>query len=156
MAKFIHHTGTNGFGSAVSLMGSTDLNALSSGGTVTGSQKQQSDFASAQRALLVLEVLTAGWNVSAGGNLTGWFLLSPDAGSTYEATITNVGPARVPDFIIPLPTVSPIAAGLYVSEGPYILLPYGDFKTVILNNTGANTSSNNHTLKAYPVFDTYV
>lgn len=157
MANFIHYTGTNGFlTAAVNLVASTELSSLSNGNTVQVSTTfSQANFNSAQRAALMLTVVTAGWNVSAGGNLTGWFQLSDDGGSNFEANISNTALPRAPDFIIPLPTVSPIAVGRYFSAGPYVLLPYGSFKVYIQNNTGAATSGNSHTLKAYPVADTY-
>lgn len=157
MANFIHQAGTGGFlGTAVNLIAGSELNNLANNGTVTSANSfSQSNFASAQLAYLMLTVITAGWNVvTSGGNIAGWFLLSDD-GTNFEATVSGSGLARTPDFVIPLPLVSPIAAGRYFAVGPAVPVPWSPFKVFLQNITGAATSSNNHTLKAYPVADTY-
>lgn len=152
MANFIHAA----VGTTVNLIASTELNGLANNGTVTSTGSfSQTNFASAPYAYLMLTVVTAGWNVTAGGaNISGWFLLSDD-GSNFEATVTGSALSRAPDFFIPLPLVSPIAIGRYFAAGPVVPVPWSSFKVYLQNNTGAATSSNSHTLRAMPLADTY-
>lgn len=157
MANFIHAAGTGGFiGSAVNLIASTELNNLSNLATATSAGSfSQSNFGSAQLAYLMMTVVTAGWNTTTGGaNIAGWFLLSDD-GTNFEATVSGAALPRPPDFVIPLPVASPIAAGRYFSAGPAVPLPWAPFKVFMQNVTGGATSANSHTLKAFPVADTY-
>lgn len=71
--------------------------------------------------------------LSAGANVAGWFLSTPD-GSTYEST--TVAPPRGPDFIIPLPAATSLAAGSFFKGQGLILVPPATFKVLIQNNTG--------------------
>jgi hypothetical protein len=157
MANFIHQVGTGGYmGSAVSLIAGSELSNLGNNNTVTSTGSfSQSNFVSSPYAYLMLTVVTAGWNViQSGANIVGWFLLSED-GLVFESTITNTALPRPPDFIIPLPLVSPIATGRYFAAGPAVPLPWSPFKVYLQNYTGSATSVNNHTLKALPVADTF-
>jgi hypothetical protein len=152
MANFIHAA----VGTTVNLIASTELSGLINNGTVTSTGSfSQTNFASMPYAHLMLTVVSAGWNVvQSGANIAGWFLLSED-GTNFEATIANTALPRPPDFFLPLPLVSPIATGRYFAAGPAVPLPWSPFKVYLLNYTGAQTSANNHTLKALPVADTY-
>lgn len=70
-----------------------------------------------------------------GGGLTGWFLTSPDSGTTLEPN--NAAPARPPDFTIPLPTsaLSTTNTTVYASQGR-VILPALQFYVLIQNNCG--------------------
>lgn len=71
--------------------------------------------------------------LSAGANLTGWFLTSPDGGTTFEPT--GAAPARPPDFIIPMPATTITASTVYKSAG-LVRIPALQFKCLVQNNTG--------------------
>ncbi len=72
--------------------------------------------------------------LSAGACISGWFLPSPDGGTTYE--VTTVVPPRPPDFLIPCPA-STIGSGVppFKAQG-LVRLPALQFKVMIQNNTG--------------------
>src|SRR6185312_9275681 len=105
--NFLYAAGTSNSGlltAAVTLM-STELNALASAGVIissvggtsglfTNSNTAQGIFAD---LFFTLGTVTS---MSVGANLTGWFLTSPDSGTTLEST--TVVPPRAPDFIVPL------------------------------------------------------
>lgn len=154
MANFIHTAGTNGFisSSPVAINSSTELSGLANSSLVTvATAYNQASYSNAQYGFIELHIVTAGWAVSAGGNLCGWFLHSRDGGTTYETT-NSAALARPPDFIIPLQNTTP-AAGYYYS--PLTALPYDTHKYFIQNNTGATTSANNHIISVLPVLDTF-
>lgn len=75
--------------------------------------------------------------LSAGANLAGWFLVSPDGGTTYEWSNGNTQqPPRPPDFLVPLPAATSLAAAsVFKGAGP-IMVPPGVFKIIVQNNSG--------------------
>jgi len=88
--------------------------------------------------------VTFGTSVAApapGANLAGWWLTSPDGGTTFESTAGfNPGPARAPDFIIPVSTIA-IAAGVVAKAAGLVRIPALDFKVSVQNNLGVTFSS---------------
>src|SRR6266550_5364764 len=60
-----------------------------------------------------------GTAVLVGGNISGYFIKSPDSGSTYERSSAIV---RAPDFIIPIPNTTITAADQFAAVGK-ILIP---------------------------------
>ncbi len=93
-----------------------------------------------------------GTALSAGANIAGWFLTSPDGGTTYE--IATVVPPRAPDFIIPCPATT-IGAGVAPFKATGLVrLPPLQFKVLIQNNTGQTLGNGSTTapyLKVAPV-----
>lgn len=87
-----------------------------------------------------------GTALSAGANLSGWFLTSLDGGTTFESA--SVAPPRPPDFLIPLPATT-ITAGAppFKTMGP-IMVPSLPFKVLVQNNTG-QTFGNGGTTAPY-------
>ena len=154
MSNFIHTAGTNGFIAAapVVLNSSTEFSGVTNGSLVTISTAySQSSYSNAQYGFIEFKIVTAGWTVTAGGNLCGWYLHSRDGGTNYEATNSAALP-RPPDFIIPL-FVGSIGTGYYYS--PLVPLPYDTHKFYVQNNSGNTTSANNHVLSVLPVLDTF-
>ena len=115
MANFIHAAGVNGFiKTPFQLLTAADtgFSALANGSKVTSAHGgalttgifTQSDFGNAQYARIWMTIVTAGMTPTAGGNLSGWWLVSTDGGTTFEtaeATASSTVPAlgRPPDFV---------------------------------------------------------
>jgi hypothetical protein len=154
MSNFIHTAGTNGFAtsSPVAINSSTELSALTNGSLVkVATAFNQSSYNNAQYGFIELQIVSAGWAVSAAGCISGWFLHSRDGGTNYEA-YNSAAPARPPDFTIPLQNLTP-AAGYYYSQ--LVPLPYDTHEYLLQNNTGATTSTHNHVISVLPVEDTF-
>ncbi len=140
----------------LTLTAGADLASLASGAAVTltggGSSgvSSQTNTGSAKRGIVYFQTVTAGFTPTAGGNVSIWFLNSPDGGTAYEstpATASTTVPAlpRPPDCIIPLDVVA-----LGTSALKYSLpckLPEGTFKVVVQNNSGAAFGAGNYTMK---------
>jgi hypothetical protein len=77
--------------------------------------------------------------LAVGANVCGWFLTSPDGGTTYEST--SVAPPRPPDFIIPMPAATSLAASSFFKTAGPVMLPSLDFKVLVQNNTGQALST---------------
>lgn len=75
-----------------------------------------------------------GTALQAGACIAGWFLQSPDSGTTLETT--TVVPPRPPDFIIPLPATTIAAGAAPFAASGLVLIPSLQFKVLIQNNTG--------------------
>lgn len=75
--------------------------------------------------------------LQAGACISGWFLTTPDQ-STYESV--TVAPPRPPDFIIPLPSATSLAASSFFAARN-IMLPALEFKLLVQNNTGQTLST---------------
>jgi hypothetical protein len=73
-----------------------------------------------------------------GANLCGWFLTTPDAGTTYEST--TLVPPRAADFVIAMPPSTNLAA-LSFFAARNIILPALQFKILVQNNTGQTLSA---------------
>ena len=155
--NFLHTPGTNGFlVTPLAATSGTDLSGIANGSTATCTPVlNQTSLGSAQRGLIYFSVVTAGPTVTtAGANLTGWYLHSPNAGTTYEGTQLNAALARPPDFIIPLPSATLVTGVVYFASG-IPNLPYDTFKLYVQNNSGTALTSNNHVISIAPVADSY-
>ena len=154
----LHNTGSSN-GSIISpltLTAGTDLASLASGSAVTltgggaAGVSSQTNTGSGQTGLVYFQTVTAGFTPTAGGNISIWWLFSPDGGSTYEttpATPSTTVPAlpRPPDCIIPLDAAALGTSAVKVSLP--CTLPYGTFKVLVQNNSGAAFGAGNYTLK---------
>ena len=96
---------------------------------------------------------SSGWLPTAGGNLTGYFIHSPDGGTTFLTTAML--PPAIPDFIIPFGSTAGLPASSIVGWSPLVLLPYNSFKVYLVNNSGATSASVNNFIKCAPVADQY-
>ena len=138
---FLTATGTNGFitSSAVTMFssGTTTINALTNASlAVSTTVFTQTNTAQGLIGYVQVTLGTTWGPATAGGNIAGWWLFSPDGGSTYETTLT----ARPPDWIVPLST-SLGAAASQVVVSPLVNMPWSSFKVLVQNNSGATLGS---------------
>lgn len=171
MTDFLHESGTNGFiVTPFQLFTSADtgLSALASGSAVTSAHGggsangifKQSDFGSAQFGMIWFTIVTAGWTPTAGGTIPGWWIMSSDGGTTFEATVaapsaTVPAMPRPPDFVIPLEAAA-LAAGALKFALPPAPLPWTSAKCIVQNLTGAAFGTGAHTITCGPVADKFV
>lgn len=153
--NFLYATGTSNSGlltAAVTLQ-STELNALANAALIISSvggasgKFTNSDTAQGIFADMFLTLGAIGSALAAGANLAGWFLTSPDSGTTIESL--TVAPPRAPDFILPLPATTIGAASVYRSGG-LVRLPALQFKVLLQNNSGQALAATANTLKMAP------
>lgn len=157
---FLQDPGTNGFiGSLLTLM-STELNALANGisavSSVGGSSGvfSQSSIANAITGMVSFQSGGA-FTPTAGAALYGWFLRSPDGGTTFEKTVTSstaVPPlARAPDFVIPLDAVAYASNDIALSQDDdRTALAAPSCKVVIWNLAGATLPATGNTISVGP------
>jgi hypothetical protein len=168
MTDFLHDPGTSGFiATPFALFNASDtgLNALTNGSVVTSANGgtsgvfSQTNFANAQLCEIWFNIVTAGWTPTAGGCIAGWFLMSTDGGSTFEAMVaspssTAPAVARSPDFIIPFEPAALSAGIVKFAQGP-VPVPWTSCKVTVQNMTGATLGAGAHTIYAGPVADKY-
>lgn len=151
-ANFLWNSGTSNNGLLVTALAleTSELNTLTNGSTalssVGGSSGafNQSNTAQAMWADLFLTLGAIGSALAAGANIAGWFVLSYDGGTTFEATATAL--SRPPDFLIPLPASTISAASVAKASGK-VLMPALPFKVLTQNNTGQSLASSANTLR---------
>ena len=160
-SPFLWNAGTSNNGllisSALSLL-TTEMNSLAnssvavssvggSSGVFTNSNTGQGIWGD---ILLKLGAISSA--LSAGACLAGWFLTSPDGGTTFEPT--GAAPSRPPDFLIPLPATTITAATSYKSAG-LVRIPALPFKIIVQNKTGQTFAASANTLILAPSAVTY-
>ena len=133
----------------------TEMNSLATAGLIvssvggTSGKFTNSDTAQSVWGDLYLKLGTIGTAIVAGGNLAGWFLMSPDSGTTYEAQSGTHAAIRPPDFIIPLPATTITATETFKSAGK-VLLPALQFKVLVQNNSGQTFAASGNSLLLSP------
>ena len=145
---FIWGQGTSNNGlltSAITLM-TTELNTLGSGSVaVSSSAYNNSNTLQATLGDIYL-TLSASVTTTAGAVVSGWFLTSPDGGTTYEQS--TLAPPRAPDFTIPLLVGALSSPFVYKSVGVHkVIVPATYFKVLLQNNTGVAWPASSNTLK---------
>lgn len=155
--KFLESAGTNGFIATPFNLLSSELNSLADAtgvvSSVGGSSGvfSQSNFADAIWASIYL-ALGGSFTPAAGSpDLLGWFLFSPDGGSSFEAVISNTDLPRAPDFIIPLVGSNAYSSGAILQASGLVRVPWWSNKVFLMNHAGAALPSSGNTIKAGPV-----
>lgn len=146
--------GTSGFIATPFNLMTTELNALANGSTASSSVGgssgvfTQSNFTN---AMLTEIVFTAGgaFTPSAGGTLNGWWLKSPDGGTTYEKSNVTTALPRPPDFYIPLLPLAYTSSD--ISFGVIAACPWPTAKVFVYNNSGTTLPATGNVIRAGPV-----
>lgn len=156
--NFLWNPGTTNNGlttTAKTLLADTsELASLTTGSYVVSSVSGSSgvftnnDALQAIWAELFITLGAIGTALTAGANISGWFLQSYDGGTTFEQS--SVAPPRGPDFIIPLPATTISAGTTWVASG-LIMLPALKYKVGVQNNTGQTFAASGNTLRSAPV-----
>lgn len=154
--NFLEYSGgTNGFLTAPFNLMSSELNSLANNASATSSVGgtsgvfTQSSWGSGIWGVAHFVAGGAtGATPAAGGFIAGWFLYSPDGGSTFEKTSSGVDLPRPPDFIIPFMNVAVVANDVVQSSG-LIRLPWWSTKVFVVNHLGTSASlaSSNNLIK---------
>jgi hypothetical protein len=153
--NFLLAAGTNGFLATPFNLQSTELNALANGNSATSSVGGTSGaFTQTNTANAIWGEIafTAGgsFTPTTGGYIAGWFLYSPDGGTTYETVVANTDMARSPDFIIAL-NASAYAANNIAQASGIVKLPWWTFKVFVVNHSGATLPATGNLVKLGPV-----
>lgn len=157
---FLQDAGTNGFIATPFNLLSTELNALTNGSSATSSVGgssgvfSQSNIANAIKGMIYAEVGGA-FTPTAGAALYGWFLRSPDGGTSFEKTTTSsttIAPLpRAPDFVIPLDAVAYASSDIAISQDDDdTLLAAPSWKLVVWNLAGATLPATGNTISVGP------
>jgi len=147
--NFLWQAGTGNSGLLVSsfTIVSTELKSLASGTVVVSSVNGSSGLftnSNTGQAIWADVFFYAGnpaVTPTAGANVAGWWLTSPDSGVTFENT--TLVPARAPDFIIPLGTVTTNTASTIASgrSSGIVRVPALQTKVLIHFNLGVTMSA---------------
>lgn len=154
--NFLEAAGTNGFIASPFTLMSTELNSLANGNSAESSVGGTSGlFTSANyaQAIWCMIYLTLGGSLAPNQNdsLSGWFLFSPDGGTTLEAPTSNADMARAADFIIPFAVLS-YTTGNLVRAGGLVMVPWWANKVLVVSHvTAASLPSSGNLIKAAPV-----
>jgi hypothetical protein len=152
--NFLYAPGTHGFIVAppVTVM-TTELNTLGSGNSAVSSVGgtsgvfTQTTFGNCVWAEIEL-VAGGAFTPSAGGYISGWWLLS-EAGSTFEKTVSNTDMPRSPDFTIPLFNSAYATSDIAKASG-FVRLPAYDAKLFVVNHAGVALASSGNIIKVGP------
>lgn len=148
--NFLEATGgsTAGYFSAVVTLISSEATSLGSSLVVTGATTFTSsgNFGQAIWGEVSMKIGTT-FTPGTGAFIAGWFLRSPDGGTTFETVLgTSVNPApRSPEFVIPIS--SAVVAGQIMYATGLVKMPWSPVKVLIQNSAGATlgASTTNYT-----------
>jgi hypothetical protein len=129
---------------------SSELNSLGSSGTTisssttTGTSSGIITSSMTGQGIWGEVWLTCGTSLATGpsiaGNIAGWFLVSPDGGTTFERTVASTPMSRSPDFIVPISTNAITAGDVFKAYGP-VMIPALEYKVFVQNNLGVTMPS---------------
>ncbi len=145
--NLLEAAGTGGLiTSATTVSWATALASLTNGSTsLSTTVFSQTTFTNARKLQAWFINGTASFTPTAGGNLTFWWMLSTDGGTTFETvtatpSATVPGMARAPDFLIPFDAAAFTTGSIRFAQGPF-RYPYLGAKLMLQNNTGATLST---------------
>jgi hypothetical protein len=147
---FTYAPGTNGFTTTPFTVLTTELNAVTTGSLSTlGAAKSQSTTGNAIWGYVWFTFGGAvGVALSAGANLSVWWINSTDGGTTFEAS--GAAPPRTPDVVIPLPATTIASGAIYFAPG-IVRLWAPSVKVILQNNTGQTLPATSNTLTVGPI-----
>lgn len=143
--NFLQATGgsTAGYFSPVVTVISSELVSLASSFVVSGATvfTSSANIGQAIWGEMWVKWGGAGITPAIGAYISGWWLRSPDGGTTFEtATSSAVSLGRAPDFVIPLSTLAYAATNISYSAG-IVKMPWSPFKAFIQNSAGVSFPS---------------
>jgi len=152
---FLWDSGTtnNGLLASYLTLMTTELNTLataavivsSAGGLATNGIFNSTLTGRAQLGDVYLTLASA-VTTTAAAVFSGWFMTSPDAGTTFEQV--TLAPPRSPDFVIPMPVGLLVTPFVYKSVGVHkVPIPATYFKVVVQSNAGVSFPASGNTLK---------
>lgn len=153
--NFLEAAGTNGFIATPFNLMTTELNTLAIGANAVSSVGgtsgvfAQSNFASAIWGEIHFKSGGA-FTPLAGGYLAGWFLYSPDGGTTFEKVVAATDLPRIPDFVIPLFASAYASSDIAQAQG-IVRMPWWSTKVYIGNRSGVALPSSGNVIQAGPV-----
>ena len=153
--NFLEAAGTNGFIATPFNLMSTELNALatinSAVSSVGGTSGvfTQTNYANAIWCEVYF-VSGGAFTPVAPNYINGWFLFSPDGGTTFETTVSNTDMVRPPDFTIPL-NLAAYASGNVAQASGLVRAPWWSNKVFINSHAGATMPATGNLIKAAPV-----
>jgi hypothetical protein len=153
--NFLEAAGTSGFIATPFNLLSTELNALATVNSATSSVGgtsgvfSQTNYANAIWSEVYL-TLGGSFTPVAPAYLAGWFLFSPDGGTTFEAVVANTDLARTPDFVIPA-MITTYASGAVLQASGLVRVPWWSNKVFVNSHLGATLPATTNTLKTAPV-----
>lgn len=150
--NFLWQAGTSNSGLVVSSFNllTTELNSLTNTSLIASSvggasgKFTNSNTGQAIWGEIFLTLGAISSPLAANPQLNGWFLVSPDSGSTLESK--TVQPPRNPDFIVPLPATTIGAGSVYKASG-LIKLSALQFFVLVQNSTGQTFAASANTLQ---------
>jgi hypothetical protein len=147
--NFLEYSGgTNGFLTTPTSILTTELNTLSNGNSATQSVAGNFSQASFGSGIWGIADFVSGgaFTPTAGGFISGWFLFSPDGGTTFEKTTSNLDMPRPPDFTIPLTTAAYASSDVAQGSG-VIRMPWWTWKAFVVNHSGAALPASGNIIK---------
>jgi hypothetical protein len=159
--NFLDAPGTNGFIATPFNLLTTEINTLGSGSAATSSVGgtsgvfNQTNFANGIWGSIYF---TSGgaFTPTTGQALLGWFLISPDGGTTFESVIatpstTVAALSRTPDFVIPLDNAAFASGNIRWAQGRYVKLPWESCKILVQNTGTTALPASGNIIKCGPV-----
>ena len=141
--NFLEAAGTNGFIATPFNLMTTELNGLTNGSSATSSVGgtagvfTQTNFANGIWGYVHFLSGTTASTYTAGSYIAGWFLYSPDGGTSFEKAVASTDLARPADFIIPLINSSYVVGGTDFSRSnAMVKLPEYSCKVFVVNHGG--------------------
>jgi hypothetical protein len=160
--NFLQASGTNGYIATPFNLMASELDNLKNGAGATSSIGGRNGVFTREHtgnAIFGAIYFVSGGNFTptvAAADFAGWFLASPDGGSTFETVVqtpnnTNLALTRPPDFIIPLGAGTYAAGNQAWCSGGIVQLPWGTFKLEVQQFSGVALPPSGNLIKCAPV-----